>query len=711
MIFTAMESTILPNSLVELPPFLYPVVQTLQRHQIFKYLQPSSEADALAVIFFLISAVGYITHGRIWDKPDPYYKIYFERPQCALDTSSARSHVSRDIAERLEEGNYQVVIFWGSQSGTAERFAGSLGQECSTRFGINALVADLSDYDAESIARIQNTHFAIFILSTYGEGDPSDNATGLWDWIRRDKQNLKLGNLRYLALGLGNSNYKYYNRVLDEVVETFQGAGATELMAPHRADDALGETEEDFQAWKEDLFALFRGMGYEQKSAVYQPGISVEFGGKNDSVQATSHSYTSHLPSTTNSDIFPLPVRNSRELFSSGDRNCIHMELDLGAHDIVYKAGDHIGIWPSNPDEEVERLLESLGLAHRRNDALEVTQIDGNTKLKAPSGTTLEAVLRHHLEICAPVSRKTIEELAQFAPTASAKAMLEEIGNDRVKYEQLTSNTHITFARLLQLASPSNTWDSLPLSFLLEKLFSLQPRYYSISSTPVISPRRVAITALVVNKAIGNGEQSSIAGLTSNYLLSVSQLPSQASVPTPSFQLESPDRVYAHIRKSKFKLPVTSSTPLVLIAAGTGFAPFRAFLSERAKLHAIGKPIGKMVLFFGCRHPDLDYIYRDELSTLQQSLGDKLEIVTAFSREGPKKWYVQDRVAEHATRVLDMLNGGANLYICGKASMAREVDGRIEEAVKMDKGLSDSEVKSWMDGLKKRGKWRSDVWG
>ena len=147
-----------------------------------------------------------------------------------------------------------------------------------------------------------------------------------------------------------------------------------------------------------------------------------------------------------------------------------------------------------------------------------------------------------------------------------------------------------------------------------------------------------------------------------------------------------------------------------MLFRSTGFAPFRAFLQERARLHAIGKPVGKILAFFGCRNLD-DFIYREEIEKIQAQLGDTLELVTAFSRTGDERKYVQDRVGEHAAQVLEMLEGGANMYICGKASMAREVDAKLETAVGAAKQLSEAEVKAWAEALKKRGKWKSDVWG
>jgi NADPH-ferrihemoprotein reductase len=647
-------------------------------------------------------------------------QIYFERPQVAEGSSDGKTTTTRDVCQRLDEGGYHCVIFWGSQSGTSERLAENLGRECGARFGINALVADLSDYDAESIANIQKKYFAIFIVSTYGEGDPSDNTAGLWDWIKRVGENkIRLESLRYLAFGLGNSNYKYYNRVLDVVADALDAAGATALIPRQRADDANGGTEEDYQAWKDDVFALLTRMGFQEKAITYEPNIEVDLVASSHDSEEYSVTSVHHQRSVTNSAIVPLTIKHARELFKSSDRNCVHLEVDLGNTDIVYKTGDHVGVWPINPEEEVNRLLDVLGLQDRRQDRLTVIPKTHANKPKVPSPSTLETAFRNHLEICAPVARKAVLEIAQFAPSPGAKSRLLDIAQDRERYERFTASTHITFARLLKFVSPEDAWRSIPLAFVLENLLPLQPRYYSISSSSVISPRRIAITALVVNKTITTEDQSTatIHGLTSNYLLSASNLQSATNAPVPVYHrtIESVDlqgqTILAHVRKSKFKLPITSSTQLILISAGTGFAPFRAFLQERAKLHAIGKPIGKMLLFFGCRNQN-DYIYQDELVKMQEQLGDKLEIVTAFSRmQGQPRTYVQDRVAERAGKVLEMLESGANMYICGKASMAREVDMKLEEAVMEKKGLAEVDVKAWADGLKKRGKWKADVWG
>ena len=136
-----MESFRFPLDVSELQSTLNPVLRVFQSSPVLDTLKPSSTADGFAAFLFLLSALGYITRGRLWDKPDPNYSVWFERPQLAEGASNEKATATRNVAQRLDEGDYQVVIFWGSQSGTAERFAETLGRECHTRFGINALVA------------------------------------------------------------------------------------------------------------------------------------------------------------------------------------------------------------------------------------------------------------------------------------------------------------------------------------------------------------------------------------------------------------------------------------------------------------------------------------------------------------------------------------------------------------------------------------------
>ncbi|GJD03698.1 NADPH--cytochrome P450 reductase [Colletotrichum higginsianum] len=707
--------------------------------RLINQLAPESLADTAALAATGLLSAAYVMRGYAWDRPDPYEYIWYEKPQQdAAGGSSAASKKSRNIAERLEELGKDVVVFWGSQSGTAEGFANRLARELHQRFHLDAMSADLSDYDAETVAQIPQTKLAVFVLSTYGEGDPSDNTGPFWDWLTK-LQGRPLASLRYAAFGLGNSNYRYYNKVVNVVDRALEGCGASRLAPVGRADDAQGATEEDFLAWKDDLYKVLREtLSLQEHEVVHEPSLAVV---EDESLEPQDlhvgepvHLIEGSGKSSANSAIRPLKIKKAYSLFSSpggggGGRGCLHLDLDLGGNSqLTYKTGDHLAIWPINPDQEVERLLHVLGLADRRSVPISINALDAAVKVRIPTPTNVETLFRYYLEICAAVPRDAVRGLAQFAPSPGAKEFLLNLGREKENYATFIASNHLTVGKLLELANAADgnhaasAWTGIPLSYLIETLPRSQPRYYSISSSSVVSPKAPSITVAVSDTPLPASPSTAIPGLTTNYLqaLSRSLQDSQTTRQTEgmSYALSGPSNalegghVYAHIRRSKFKLPMLSSHPLVMVAAGTGLAPFRAFITERLRLQSIGKDVGRMMLFFGCQRPDDDFIYREELEQMERDLDGKLKIVTAFSRqEGSRKVYVQDRVLEFGGEVTGLLEEGASLYMCGRASMAREVGKTLGDVVKESKGWNDAQVKDWSEGLKRNRKWQEDVWG
>ena len=675
--------------------------------------------DIAALALLALGGAGYLTRGSLWDKPDPYHYKWFERPQESALNGRHIKKETRNIAEKLEETQRDLVIFWGSQSGTAEGFANSLARDCHRRFRLEALVADLSDYDPETLALVPESKFAIFIVSTYGEGDPSDNSTDFWAWLR-DASGTTLKQLRYMAFGLGNSNYKYYNKVVDDVVTALNSFGASLMLPVGKADDANGTTEEDFFSWKENVFSLFRtSFGMIERNPEYEPCIRVI---EDESMTAIDlhlsepvQQRNAKKTAATSSAIGALPIKETRELFMkpSTNRSGVHMELDLSqTPQIKYKTGDHLAIWPINPNEEVARLLRVLNLEAKKDIPITILSLDqANAKVKVPTPTNTLALLQHYLEICAPVSRETVSSLAQFAPNDEVRSTLLNLGQNKEAYSTYLLSNHVTLGRLLE--STNVSWSSLPLSFVIESLPPMTPRYYSISSSSIVSPRSASLTAVVSPTPLPANPTQFIPGLATSYLSAL--VPSSISNSGQTYPLlASGTKLHAHIRKSTFKLPASAVTPIVMVAAGTGLAPFRGFLQERARLRSMHREVGPMLLFFGCRDPEEDFLYKSEIEDLQNDvLKDQLSVVTAFSRvPGQPKTYVQDRVEEYASRVCDLvLEESAIFYICGSANMARDVTKRLGECIKSRNAWADEQLKSWSERQKKTHQWQEDVWG
>lgn len=589
------------------------------------------------------------------------------------------------------------------------------------------MVVDLSDFDPASIALVQKEKFVVFVLATYGEGDPSDNASQLWEWTTTNTQELVLSDLRYAALGLGNSNYEHYNRVVDVVDKCLQNAGATRLAAVGRADDAAGKTEEHFCGWKEDFFDhLLNEVGIEEKASEFSPGVEVVYDASLEPINLHLGEPV-HRNATAGSCTAArmLAIQHARELYSEQDRSCLHIEFDLSKHgEVVYKTGDHLAVWPCNPDEEVRRLIGLLGLQKQKDVPISVNAIDKSMKLPFPSPTTLSALFSHYLEICAPVPFELAATIATYAQPQHGKSWLSTVCGTREAYNDLRSNVYLTLPRLLERASQQDgpaTWRNLPLALLLETLPSMRPRYYSISSSSVKSPRMLSITVAVSNDSIRETTET-IPGLATNYLLANAKQFHGVRIPSqhfsslydlpPSAEFPTPGKIFAHVRHSAFKLPVSASCPIIMLAAGTGIAPFRAFIEERARLAAMGRTVGHMLLFFGCRDAQKDNLYGMELREIEKSMGNSLEIIVAFSRSpDTSRAYIQDKMVDHATKVLEFVDRGANIYVCGKASMARQVSQTMSSILTGQKGFTKARSQEWVKSMKRTNKWQEDVWG
>ncbi|KAI5297252.1 hypothetical protein KEM56_004955, partial [Ascosphaera pollenicola] len=335
--------------------------------------------------------------------------------------ASASHGQERDVIKKMEDAEKNCVIFFGSQTGTAEDYAQRLAKEGSQRFGLKTMLADLEDYDYENLDQWPEDKLAFFVMATYGEGEPTDNAVEFYTHISSEDatfasgataEDAPLSRMRYVTFGLGNNTYEHYNHMVRNTDKYLTKLGAKRIGDVGEGDDGTGTMEEDFLAWKEPMWAaVSKEFGLEEREAVYEPSFKII---EQEATADADHVYLGELSknhlagepvgpfNATNPYI--APIASSRELFSAKGRNCVHMEIDISGSKLTYETGDHIAVWPHNAGVEVDRFLRVFGLGdgEKRTQVINIQAIDVTAKIPVPTPTTYEAVVRYYLEICGP---------------------------------------------------------------------------------------------------------------------------------------------------------------------------------------------------------------------------------------------------------------------------------------------------------------------
>jgi NADPH-ferrihemoprotein reductase len=589
--------------------------------------------DIVVLAALLLGTVAYFTKGTYWGvTADPYGS------SLAGANGAAKAGKSRNIIEKLEESDKNCVVFYGSQTGTAEDYASRISKEGHSRFGLKTMVADLEDYDFDNLDTFPDDKLAVFVLATYGEGEPTDNAVEFYEFMGSEDitfsegggaDDKPLANLKYVTFGLGNNTYEHYNSMVRNVDKYLTKLGATRLGAAGEGDDGAGTMEEDFLAWKEPMWAaVSEKMGLEEREAAYDPVFEItekdDLTPEHDTVYLGEPN-KNHLegkqkgPFNANNP-YIAPIVESAEIFTAKDRNCLHMEISIAGSNLSYTTGDHIAIWPNNAGKEVDRVFKVLGKEHKRHTVIAVKGLDPTAKVPFPSPTTYDAAIRFHMEIGAAVSRQLVSGLAQFAPNEEIKAEMTKLGSDKDYFKEKVTNRHLNLAQLLEIEGNGQAWTKIPFSFLIEGLVKIQPRYYSISSSSLVQKDKISITA-VVESIEKPGNPHVLKGVTTNYLLALKQKQHGDPSPDPhglNYAITGPRNKYdgihvpVHVRHSNFKLPSDPSKPIIMVGPGTGVAPFRGFVQERAAQAKAGQNVGKTVLFFGCRKRSEDFLYEKE---------------------------------------------------------------------------------------------------
>ncbi|RTE77564.1 hypothetical protein BHE90_007938 [Fusarium euwallaceae] len=678
--------------------------------------------EPLSVIVSILILIGTISYLTGW-------KPLTQSNDRAVNALPDTVENTRDIIDTMSKTGKNCVVFYGSQSGNAEDYAARLAQEGKSRYGLETMVADLEEYDYDNLDMFPQGSVAIFVLATYGEGEPTDNAVdfhrSITDATFSEGRNLPLDNLRYIIFGLGNSTYEHYNLMGRSVNKMLEDLGAQRIGPAGEGDDGTGTLEEAFIAWKDEMWAaLANHMGLHQREAIYEPIFDIV---KDPGLTSVSpEAYTGepndmHLNGVIKGPFnahnpYIAPVIQSTELLYGTNRNCLHLEIDIRGSGLTYQTGDHIAIWPMNATNEVDEFLHIVGLEGQNDTVVHIEPLDSTTKVPFPTPTTFDSIARHRLEICAPVSRQFLSRLTSFAPNEAAEAEVSKLAHDKTYFHEKVGKMQYNLSRTLSISSGGEKWPKIPFSLLIEGLPKLQPRYYSISSSSLVQPDRISVTVAVENQTIP-GRPDPFKGVATNYLLALKQHRDGDGKVNSFYALQGPRSRYdgvclpIHLRTSNFRLPRDPSKPVILVGPGTGVAPMRGFIHERARLVALGQDVGRTLLFFGCRRGSEDYLYKSDWEKLKKMPGFNFEVITAFSREGSAKIYVQHRLQERAAEVNGLLENDSSIFVCGDAAnMALAVKDVLAEVISEQRSVSKGTAENILQAMRASKKYQEDVW-
>jgi cytochrome P450/NADPH-cytochrome P450 reductase len=572
-----------------------------------------------------------------------------------------------------------LLVLFGSNLGTSEDIARHVAETGAVQ-GFDVNIGWLDDY----VGKLPTSGAVVIVTASYN-GAPPDNAAAFYKWLQDGLGPNALAGVKFTLFGAGNRNWDSTYQAVPRFIDAKLAEYGAQRIYDRGEGDARDDLDAHFQDWKDSLWQTVSkalGTDYHEAAAVAdRPMYELEFvSGPQPNPLAAAHGARGMF------------VLQNRELQTADVRSTRHVEVALPAG-TTYRTGDHLGVLPSNSSALVDRVLRRFGLDATSYVRLHSTGPGRIASLPLDATLSVRRLVMHYVELQQVATRKQIATLAEHTRCPDTKPALLRLaaGDDDAKaYREEVKAKRRSVLDLLDQYPACE----LPLQGYLEMLPLMTPRYYSISSSPLVSPDRLSITVAVVREPSFAGE-GIYEGIASTHVS----------------RREAGTRLFAFVKESKsgFALPEDPAKPIVMIGPGTGLAPFRGFLQERRVMRDQGKTLGPAMLFFGCRHPDQDFIYRDEL----QKLADDglVDLNVAFSRLDGKKTYVQNLIAEKGDAVWAALQNDAIVYVCGDGSkMEPQVRAAFAELYRAKTGKDEAASTAWLNDFTEQRRYVLDVW-
>ena len=588
-------------------------------------------------------------------------------------------------AARTRPGhNTPLLVLYGSNLGSAEELATRVADLAEVN-GFATKLAPLDDY----VGKLPEQGGVLIFCASYNGAAP-DNATQFVKWLTGDLPKDAFAKVKYAVFGCGNSDWAATYQSIPRIIDEQMAAHGAKAVYARGEGDARSDLDGQFESW----FAKAAPV------AVKEFGVDTSFTRRAD--DEPLYKVEPVAPTTVNAIVAlggasPMKVLVNNELqnhtgANASDRSTRHIEVQLPPN-LGYRVGDHLSVVPRNDPVLVDAVARRFGFLPADQIKLQVAE---GRRAQLPTGDAVSVgrLLTEFVELQQVATRKQLQIMSEHTrcPVTKPK-LLAYIGDDAESAERYRTEILSKRRSVYDLLDEHPACE-LPFHAYLEMLSLLAPRYYSISSSPSGDASRCSVTVGVVEAPASSG-RGVYKGICSNYLAG----------------RRAGDTVHATVRETKagFRLPDDPWMPVIMIGPGTGLAPFRGFLQERAARKAGGAKLGPAMLFFGCRHPDQDFLYADELKAF--AADGIVELHTAFSRGDGPKTYVQHLVAAQKDKVWSLIEQGAIIYVCGDGGkMEPDVKAALMTIHRERTGGDEAAASRWIDEMGTKNRYVLDVW-
>ncbi|MEE7571351.1 NADPH-dependent assimilatory sulfite reductase flavoprotein subunit [Citrobacter werkmanii] len=536
-----------------------------------------------------------------------------------------------------------ITLISASQTGNARRVAEALRDDLIAA-KLNVTLINAGDYKFKQIA---NEKLLVVVASTQGEGEPAEEAVALHKFLF-SKKAPKLTDTAFAVLGLGDTSYEFFCQAGKDFDSKLAELGGERLLDRVDADV---EYQAAASEWRARLVDVLKAR------APAAPSVQVAASGAVNEVHTSP--YTKEAPLTASLSV------NQKITGRNSEKDVRHIEIDLGDSGLRYQPGDALGVWYQNDPALVKELVELLWL---KGD--EPVTVEGKI-------LPLAEALEWHFELTV----NTANIVENYATLTRSESLLSLVG-DKAQLQQYAATTPIVD---MVRFSPAQ----LDADALIGLLRPLTPRLYSIASAQAEVESEVHVTVGVVRYEI---EGRARAGGASSFL-------------ADRVEEEGEVRVFIE-HNDNFRLPANPQTPVIMIGPGTGIAPFRAFMQQRAADGAEGKNW----LFFGNPHFTEDFLYQVEWQRYVKE-GVLSRIDLAWSRDQKEKIYVQDKLREQGAELWRWINDGAHIYVCGDANrMAKDVEQALLEVIAEFGAMDIEAADEFLSELRVERRYQRDVY-